>query len=187
MNEPAGIDAHARPAATLHLLTGAWGSGKTSLIPHLVPLLPDAVVFDWDVLLPGLSAAAGKDAHRDPSTWQGLRAMWIAIVGAVLAGGRDVVLCGPATPDDLVESGIAAHPIRCAFLDVPDDGLRARLRARGEREEDVFDELASMAALRASTCTPLTVGGRDARQVAELVAVWVRAGRAQSGGAAKPG
>lgn len=162
--------------ATLHLLTGAWGSGKTSLIPHLVPLLPEAVVFDWDALLPGLSAAAGNDAHRDPSTWDGLRAMWIAIVASVLAGGRDVVLCGPATPDDFRGSGIATASIRCAWLDLPDDVLVERLRARREREQDIADELESMATLRRSACTPLPVGGLDPRQVAGLVAAWVHAG-----------
>ncbi|HEX6368146.1 MAG TPA: AAA family ATPase [Longimicrobium sp.] len=170
--------------ATLHLLTGAWGSGKTTLIPHLVPALPDAVVFDWDALLPGLSAAAGTDAHRDPSTWDGLRAMWIAVVGAVLAGGRDVVLCGPATPEDFAEGGIARASIRWACLDLPDEVLAARLRARGEREEDVADELEAMAALRASACTTLPAGGLDPRQVAAVVAAWVLAA---GGGPAAPG
>ncbi|HYR10777.1 MAG TPA: AAA family ATPase [Longimicrobium sp.] len=177
MNEPQTSD---RAAATLHLLTGAWGSGKTSLIPHLVPLVPQAVVFDWDALLPGLSAAAGKDAHHDPSTWEGLRTMWIAIVESVLAGGRDVVLCGPATPGDFVRSGIAAESIRCAYLDLPDEVLAGRLRSRREREQDVADELASMAALRASAHTPLPVDGLDPREVAGRVAAWVRAVRAQS-------
>lgn len=180
MNEPAGTDVHR--AATLHLLTGAWGSGKTSLIPHLAALLPDVVVFDWDALLPGLSAAAGRDAHRDPSTWEGLRAMWIAIVASVLAGGRDVVLCGPATPGQLAASGIPARSIRCAWLDVPDEVLADRLRARGEREEDVADELATMAELRASGLTPLPAGGRDTREVAEVVAAWVRSAPARQGG-----
>ena len=176
MDEPQTND---RSAATLHLLTGAWGSGKTSLIPHLVPLLPQAVVFDWDALLPGLSAAAGKDAHHDPSTWDGLRTMWIAIVESVLAGGRDVVLCGPATPGDFARSGIAAASIRCAYLDLPDEVLAGRLRARREREQDVADELAAMAALRASACTPVPVDGLDPRQVAGRVAAWVRAAPAQ--------
>lgn len=173
MDRPAGTDRD----ATLHLLTGTWASGKTSLIPHLLPLLPDVVVFDWDVLLPGLSAAAGKDAHHDPSTWNGLREMWIAVVGAVLAGGRDVVLSGPATPDDFARSGIPARSIRCAYLDLPDEVIAERLRARRVPEQDVADELAAMVALRASAHTPLPAGGRDPRQVAGLVAAWVRAAR----------
>ena len=162
--------------ATLHLLTGAWASGKTSLSPHLVPRVPEAVVFDWDALLPGLSMAAGKDAHRDPSAWEGLRTMWIAIIGSVLAGGRDVVLCGPATLDDFARSGVDRASIRCAFLDLPDEVLAERLRARGEREQDVADELETIAALRASACTPLPVGGLDPRQVAGLVAEWIASG-----------
>jgi hypothetical protein len=90
-----------------------------------------------------------------------------------------VVLCGPATPRDFAGSGIPARSIRCAYLDLPDDILRERLRARGEREQDVADEIETMAALRATGYTPLPAGGRDPRQVAELVAAWVRAARAQ--------
>lgn len=163
--------------AILHLLTGPWGSGKTSLVPHLARLLPEVVVFDWDLLLPGLSAAAGRDAHTDPSTWDGLRAMWAAVVGAVLAGGRDVLLCGPARPDDFAPGGIRAHPVRCAYLDCGDDVLAERLRARGEAEADVADELATLAALRGSRFHPLAAGDRTPRQLAGDVAEWVRAAR----------
>ena len=161
--------------ATLHLLTGPWGAGKTTLVPLVAELLPEAVVFDWDVLLPGLSAAAGKDAHRAPSTWNGLRELWIAIVRAVLAGGRDVRLCGPARPEDFAASGIPS--IRCAYLDGADDVLARRLRARGEREADVADEFADMAALRASGHVPLRADGRTPRQLAGDVAAWARAAR----------
>jgi shikimate kinase len=160
--------------ATLHLLTGPWASGKTSLVPHLARLLPDVVVFDWDVLLAGLSAAAGTDARRDPSTWDGLREMWTAIVRSVLAGGRDVLLCGPATPDDFARGGLAW--VRCIYLDVPDQILADRLKARGVADAEVEDELREMAELRRSGHAPLAAGGRAPHELAEDVAAWVRAG-----------
>ncbi|HEX8242807.1 MAG TPA: AAA family ATPase [Longimicrobium sp.] len=160
-------------AATLHLLTGPWASGKTSLVPHLARLLPDVVVFDWDVLLPGLSAAAGRDARRDPAAWDGLREMWIAIVRSVLAGGRDVLLCGPATPDDFARGGVSAG--RCLYLDVPDETLADRLKARGVADAEIADELREMAELRRSGHAPLPAGGRAPHELAEDVAAWIRA------------
>jgi hypothetical protein len=161
--------------ATLHLLAGPWAAGKSTLVPHLARLLPEVVVFDWDALLPGLSEATGRDAHGDASAWPGLRAMWADVIRSVLAGGRDVLLCGPATPDDF--AGIAPDPraVRCAYLDCPDEVLARRLRHRGERPDAIDDELAGMAMLRQSPYDPVAAGDRDARAVAAEVAGWVRA------------
>lgn len=163
--------------ATLYLLTGPWASGKSSLIPHLARSLPEVVVFDWDVLLPGLSAATGKDARREPSTWDGLRAMWVAIIRSVLDGGRDVLLCGPAIPEDFARGSLASVPIRCAYLNCPDDVLVERLRARGVAEPEVAEEVATMAGLRATRYHPLEVGERTPSQIAEEAVVWIRAGQ----------
>ena len=161
--------------ATLHLLTGPCASGKSTLVPHLARLLPDVVVFDWDVLLPGLSAAADKDAHTDRSTWFGLHLMWLAIVESVLTGGRDVLLCGPLRAEEITHRGPVAYPIRCAYLDCGDEVLRERLRARGVTEPEVDEELSALAALRPSPCEAIPASGFP-EQSAATVAAWVRAG-----------
>ncbi|MFL5386766.1 MAG: hypothetical protein ACJ8GN_30100 [Longimicrobiaceae bacterium] len=165
-----------RPTATLFLLTGPWASGKSTLVPLLARLLPDVAVFDWDALLPGLSRACATDAHTDASTWEGLRAMWAAVAVSVLAGGRDVLLCGPAQPDDFA-AAVAPHAVRCAFLDCGDDALSARLRARGSTDAEIADELAFMAALRRSGHAPVQAGDRTPEQLAAAVASWVRTTR----------
>ena len=172
--------------ATLHLLTGPWASGKTSLVPHLRALLPEVVVFDWDVVLPGLSAAAGKDAHRDASTWDGLRTIWVAIVESVLAGGRDVLLCGPARPEDFAGTGLPARLVRCACLDCADETLAERLRGRGATEAEIADELGTMAALRESGYERLRADDRSPYDLAAEVAAWIRAARAIAPSAKDP-
>ncbi len=165
-----------RAVAALHLVTGPWGAGKTSLVPHLVRLLPNYVVFDWDLIIPGISAAAGKNVNTDSSAWDGLRATWVAVAGAVLAGGHDVILCGPATPNDFEDVSGTAR-IRCAYLDCPDDILERRLRARGETDASIADELAYAASLRRSSHTRIPVGNRTPREDAEAVAQWLQPGR----------
>lgn len=162
--------------ATLHLLAGPWAPGTSRLAFHLARLLPEVVVFDWDSLLPFVSAVTGgRDARDDPSTWPGLRVMWANVIRAVLSGGRDVVLCGPATPDDF--AGLTPDPraVRCAYLDCPDHVLAKRLRYRGERPEVVDDELERMATLRRSSWHPIASRDFDVGKTVDDVAAWVRA------------
>lgn len=161
--------------ATLHLLTGPWGVGKTTLVPHLQRLLPHCVVFDWDVVLPGLSEAAAKSAHTDPTTWDGLKTLWVDIIAAVLGGSHDVVLCGPATPE-MFKERLPHITLRCAYLDCPDEILAQRLRARGESADDIAAELSFAAELRCSSYHKIATTHLPPEAVAESVATWVRSG-----------
>lgn len=160
--------------ARLHLVTGPWGSGKSSILPALASLLPDHVVLDWDLVIPGISVAAGKDVHSDPSTWAGLQETWEALIETLLRSGHNVVLCGPATPDQLDDGRLGTSSIRCAYLDCPDDLLTQRLHERGASDEAVADELAVSRALRGSGYAAIAVAGKSPREVAEEVTRWVR-------------
>lgn len=142
-------------------------------MPELASLLPDHVVLDWDLIIPGISAAAGKDVHSDPSTWAGLQETWAAVIEVLLRSQHDVVLCGPATPEQFV-SRLGAFSIRCAYLDCPDDLLSRRLHDRGESDHAIADELAVSRALRNSSYDAIAVADRDTHEVAEDVARWVR-------------
>lgn len=63
--------------ATLVLLTGPWSAGKTTVARQLARLAHGHVVFDWDLAIPGIAEAAGKDVHTDPSIWEGLKTTWL--------------------------------------------------------------------------------------------------------------
>ena len=158
--------------ATLYLITAPWGAGKTTLVNQLTGL-SNGVVFDWDLLIPGLSAASGKDVTTASSTWAGLTLLWADIIQAVLASGQNVILCGPATPETFKTHLSAATQIRCAYLDCPDELLTERLRARGETETDIVEELAFAAELRASDYFPIEVADLTPRGIAERVSSWV--------------
>ena len=158
--------------ATLTLLTGPWSAGKTTVARQLPELLPDHVVFDWDLIIPGITEAAGKNVYTDPSTWDGLKTTWLAIIEAVLTGGHDVVLCGPATPADL-EGRLGGARVGCAYLDCSDGLLGQRLRARGEPEDAVADELAYAERLRHSGYAAIRVNDRSLREIAESFVGWL--------------
>ncbi len=161
---------------TLYLLTGPWASGKSSIVEHLVRLLPTHAVFDWDLVIPFLSLSSGKDVRTDPSTWNGLRETWRAMVGASLNAGRDVVLCGPPLPDEFLPDLDPPSSVRRAYLDCPNAVLVERLRARGATDAEVADELCEASTLRASSTYRIAVddGPED---VAERVAKWVESAR----------
>lgn len=79
---------------SLHLIVGPWASRQSTLVERLTDVLPEHVVFDWDLIIPGPSVTAGKDVFTDASTWDGMydpdsgASFWIVgeIFLAVLAG-----------------------------------------------------------------------------------------------------
>lgn len=162
------------PPGILYLLVGPWASGKTTILPQLTRLLPEHVVFDWDAIIPGLSSAYGRDVHTDPSTWDGLRQTWLAVVGSVLAGGRDVVLCGPLQPSDVDRAQLPHSAIHCAFLDCPNELLEQRLSARGEEKQAIVDELAMADALRRSGYFRICAGDELPERIASQAVEWIR-------------
>jgi hypothetical protein len=157
----------------LYLLVGPWASGKTTILPHLTRHLPEHVVFGWDAIIPGLSSASGRDVHTDPSTWDGLRQTWLAVVGSVLTSGRSVVLCGPLQPADVDRSQLPRGEIRCAYLDCPDELLDRRLTARGVDRQAIVDELSTGDALRRSAHFRISAGDEPPEQIAAQVIAWI--------------
>jgi len=159
---------------TLYLITAPWGAGKTTLVKHLIGL-SNCVVFDWDLLIPGLTEASGKDITTDSSTWDGLTTLWADITEAVLENGQNIVLCGPATPETFENHRglMAKTPVRCAYLDCPDHLLTKRLQERGESEADIAEELAFAAELRASDYFPIEVADLTPREIVEKVRHWL--------------
>ena len=101
-----------------------------------------------------------------------MKTTWLAIIEAMLAGGRDVVLCRPATPADL-EGRLGGVRVGCAYLNCSDSLLRQRLRARGEAEDAIADELAYAERLRRSGYDAIRVDDRSPREVAESFVGWL--------------
>jgi hypothetical protein len=161
---------------TIHFVAGTWASGKSTLAGQLPARIPACVVFDWDLLIPGLSIATQTDVRTDPTTWPELKAIWISIIRRVAASGRDVILLGPLTSDDFSSADLGGAPYRCACLNWPDDIIADRLGARGTPRSEILEELRSAKELRSSTHYQIELAGCTLKQMIDRVATWIRCG-----------
>jgi hypothetical protein len=157
----------------LFVVTGASGSGKTSVYPHLAAALRDSVVFDVDWLIDSFAQAR----QPAPVNWPAFRDAWLAVAHGVAQGGRHTVLLGPFMPDQLtsVPARRWVADIHFAALDCDDDVRRARLAARPRwRARAIDDHIAFAAHLRKTIPVVIPTHGSPV-EVAERVAEWVRA------------
>jgi hypothetical protein len=161
----------------LFVVTGASGSGKTTVLPHLLACLPEFVIFDVDWLIDPVARAS---APR-PVDWDALRDTWLTIAHGAAQGGRPTVLLGSIVPGQF--DGLPARrwvsDIHFAVLYCPYDVLRTRLAARPAwRGSDIDEHVRFAAALRRLVDTALvdtvidTTGTPE--QTALRVAGWVR-------------
>ncbi len=120
-------------SAPLFFLSGAAGTGKSTLIPHLARLAQGVVVLDMDDLLDegrvlGIPIATPVAA----SIWPAYNRLWHRLTVAVRRSGVPVLLLAPPPPDDGPLEVWARDPgLHPALLDCAPGEQRRRLRARG--------------------------------------------------------
>lgn len=66
----------------LFIVTGASGTGKTTIVAPLRKLMPDFDVFDIDVI------------SQDVDDWQKLKNIWLRVASNIAKSGRITILCG---------------------------------------------------------------------------------------------
>lgn len=106
----------------LYIVTGASGTGKTAVVPHLRPLLPDWDVFETDIL------------WDSGDNWEIVKCNWLRIAHSVAQSGRRTLLCGTILPEHIAKCDhfplfTAVHSLA---LICNENILRARLEARPE-------------------------------------------------------
>jgi gluconate kinase/ribosomal protein S27AE len=157
------------PDYPLFVVTGASGTGKSTIAEPLRRRLPDCEVFDTDTILH--VAALGWD------TW---RNTWLQLAHAIALNGRATVLCGPLVPGHLenLPARRLVGPIYFCNLDCPDTLLAERLRARpawrGWTEERIVDQQRFAAWLRQQIRPTFDTSALSVDAVADRVAGWVR-------------
>ncbi|MFG2044184.1 hypothetical protein [Dactylosporangium sp. NPDC048998] len=165
----------AEPARRLPLfvVTGASGSGKTAVFPHLVAELPDCLVFDADWLI-GPFERACEFGEVD---WPAFRDAWLSFAHGAAQSGRHTVLLAPFMPaqlDDLPGRRWVGE-LHFAVLDCADDVRTARLAARPRwRERAIERHLGFAAHLRGGVGAIVRTDDGTPAESARRVADWVR-------------
>jgi predicted kinase len=159
------------PALPLFVVTGASGTGKSTITGPLRTLIPGCLVAETDVILH--VAALGWDIWRNT---------WLQLTHAAALGGQATVLTGSLTPDQLerLPARKLIGAIHFALLDCPDDVLAGRLRARpawrGTSSPAKITENQRFAAwLRARVTPSFDTSTASPAEVAGRIAAWVKA------------
>lgn len=166
------------PDLPLFVVTGASGTGKSTVTGPLRRELPECEVFDSDALLH--VAALGWDAYRGT---------WLRLAHDIALNGRVTVLAGSLLPGQLepLPGRKLIGPIRFCTLDCPDAVIAERLLSRpswrGAAKAEVVAEHQRFAAwlrTRIQPCYDTSLLNPD--ETAGQIAAWVRQHLAGAGG-----
>jgi hypothetical protein len=159
------------PALPLFIVTGASGTGKSTITGPLCRRLPDCEVFDADVIL-----------HMAALGWDNWRSTWLQLAHAIALNGRATVLLGSLLPAQLEQlpARKLIGPIRFCNLDCPGDVLAARLAGRpawrGTSSQEKITEHQRFAAwLRTHIRPSFDTSTLIIDEIADRVAAWVQA------------
>lgn len=126
----------------MHVILGAPGSGKSTILGALKARLPDRIVLDWDGLMVPAGRLAGADIRMTSNTWDGYSELVRTLVENI--GPERVVLLGVRTPEEMA----GWPPASWIVLDCSDAERIRRLRARGESETGIKEALEDAAEYR---------------------------------------
>lgn len=159
--------------APLFMVTGAPGSGKTSVLPHLVAAGAGLfVVADMDEILTAgrLLGVPIAGAAGEPS-WPAYNHLWVRITMLVRRSGQPMVLLCPLEPAEWLggESDVV-----WTLLDCSNRERRRRLAERRWDRQSVAQAVADAASLRSAVLDRIVTDGlqliETAHQIADRVA-----------------
>jgi predicted kinase len=164
----------------LFVLTGASGSGKTTIALHLAGTLHECVTMESDILWGAVPATADDN-------YQGYRNTWLRVAKNIGQAGRPVVLVGSALPQQFEQCAERRYFTDLHYLAVvcEPDVLVQRLRARpawrragtAEFIEDMLTFNAYLKDHADSFVPPMTILDTSRQAIEEstaAVVAWVR-------------
>jgi len=157
--------------APLFMVTGAPGSGKTSVLPRLVAAGAGRfVVADMDEILTGgvllgveIAGPAGE------LSWPAYNRLWVQITTLVRRSGTPMVLLGPVEPGQWSTDGLVVW----THLDCSDAERRRRLAGRRWDSHAVEQAVGDAHSLRLLVADRILTDGLSPAEVAAQVAARV--------------
>ena len=162
-------------SAALFLVSGAPGSGKTTLISHLVRISAHIVAMDMDELLEdgrilGMPIATPESAPA----WTEYNRLWVRITALIRRSGIPVLLLGPLHPAEAALAGADAQDpqVHWALLDCSAAEQAKRLAARGWTQTQIEAAIDDSARGRAAITTVFRTDQAPAEKIARDLLDW---------------
>jgi dephospho-CoA kinase len=164
----------------LYIVTGASGSGKTFVVKELRRIMPDYVIFDYDVILKFLRADSNK---LDKYQMQGI---WLRVARDVAESGRKTIICGLIKPQDVETSKEIRYfsHINYLILHCDEQTRENRLCARKNMTDKKIKYIKKLASwfieIAAKNTPPIPIvdtSNTDVIKVAEQIRDWVLIGK----------
>ena len=116
-----------------HVVTGAPGSGKSTVVAELLKLETDLIIFDIDWLADAAGELAGTSIYFDSSIGKPYLKLWFEVINSIIKNGRNTsLLYPPIDKRDVAEAlgSNEAAPVRWLLLDCSNEVREKRLRRR---------------------------------------------------------
>ncbi|MFD0696375.1 AAA family ATPase [Paenibacillus sp. GCM10027628] len=164
----------------LYIVTGASGSGKTTVIKELRRLMPDYDVFDYDDIIPFINE---DKARFNKETTHLIQNIWLRVARDIAESGRITILCGIVSPKDIEKCEDLHYfsHIYYLILHCDDKTRETRLRTRKRMTEQKIQsnlKLARSFIKNADKYSPpmpiVDTSKTDAAKVAKQIKEWVQ-------------
>ena len=158
-----------------YLVTGAPGSGKSTVVAELLRLETSFVTFDIDWLAETAGELAGTSIYFDPAAGKPYLKLWFEVMNSVAKNGQIPLLFTPIDKRDVAEAlGARAASVRWLLLDCTDEVREERLRRRENwTEERIREALEDGRLLRQEGIPRIDTGDKTPLEVARAVIRWM--------------
>lgn len=144
--------------AQLRVVSGAPGSGKTTLVEAMLQIEHEFMVFDIDWLIEHGSDLIGKRIQEAPEAWQPWSQLWFEVLHSVIRNGGAPIFFCPNSPADFARFGVPdwCEEVHWLLLDCPDEERIKRLNWRGWADTDIDAANVDATELRAQILITIT-------------------------------